>query len=88
MGNPTSHLGALEFLILYDPALILMMFHGRRRDLRIAKQPKTYEFSSRTLCRGHEALLGPALMALVSFPVIAWGIIFVLVISMVGSPSP
>ena len=53
----------------------------------MSEQSKTYKFLwSKMLCQRQEAFLGYALMALVLFPIIAWVIVFVLVISMVRSP--
>jgi hypothetical protein len=81
MDNPSYHLDALEGLILYYPALIVMMFHGRRRDWLISKQPRNYKFlGSKTLCHRHDAFLGYALMALLLFPITVWAIIFAWVI--------
>jgi hypothetical protein len=78
---------ALEFLngagrVLYYPVLILVMFHGRRRDSRDLKEPNTYKFLwSKTLCHRHdEALLSIALMVLALLPMITWSIIFVSVL--------
>ena len=59
----------------------------RRGDRWIAKQPKAYRVLwSKMLRDKQEVFLGYALMALVLFPIIAWAIIFGLVIGMVRSP--